>query len=132
MESKHKHLEFVQGVIARLAGNSFKVRTWAVVLTSTILAILAREGRLDFGFVALFPILAFWGLDGYYLWQERRFRALYDHVRGLHDDDVDFSMNADAVVHGCPSTWMTTMFSGTLMLFYATLMALSLASICLR
>lgn len=132
MESKLKHLEFIQGVIARLAGNSFKVRTWAVVLISTILAVLAREGRLDIGFVALFPILAFWSLDGYYLWQERHFRALYDHVRGMHDDDVDFSMNADAAVHGRPPTWMTTMFSRTLMLFYATLMALSLASIGIR
>ena len=129
MDSKLKHLEFVQGVIARLAGNSFRVKTWAVVLISTILAILARDGRLDIGFVALFPILAFWGLDGYYLWQERRFRALYDHVRGLHDDDVDFSMDADAAVHDRSPTWRAAMFSRTLTLFYATLMTISLASI---
>lgn len=132
MESKLKHLEFVQGVIARLAGNSFRVKTWAVVLISTILAILARDGRLDIGFVALFPILAFWGLDGYYLWQEHRFRALYDHVRGLRDDDVDFSMNADIAVHDRSPTWKAAMFSRTLTLFYATLMAISLASIGLK
>lgn len=132
MEAKLKHLEFVQDVIARLAANSFKVKSWTVVLSSAMLALLAREGRLDIGFVALLPILAFWGLDGYFLWKERRFRTLYNHVRRQCDLDVDFSMNVDAAIHDRLPTWKRAMISKPLMLFYGTLIALSLASTWIR
>ena len=32
--------------------------------------------------------ILFWGLDGYFLWQERLFRALYDHVRQLPESEI--------------------------------------------
>lgn len=89
MENKLKHLEFIQGVINRLASNSFHMKGWSVVLVAAILVLLAREGRLDAAFIAFGPALVFWGLDGYFLWQERLYRALYDHVRTLDERDVD-------------------------------------------
>ena len=132
MESKLKHLEFVQGVIARLAANSFRVRSWALVLVSATLAILARESRSGVDIVALLPILAFWGLDSYYLWQERRFRALYDHVRCLPEDDVDFSMDIEDAGDEQLPTWRSAILSKTPIVFYTMLILLSLASIMTR
>lgn len=132
MESKLKHLEFVQGVIARLAANSFRVRNWALVLISATLAILAHEGRSGVDIVALLPILAFWGLDSYYLCQERRFRALYDHVRCLPAGEVDFSMDVKNTGDEHLPTWRGAMFSKTPIMFYAMLILLSLASIMTR
>ena len=113
MEAKLKHLEFIQGVINRLAANSFQMKGWSVVLVAAILVLLAREDRLDAAFIALAPVLVFWGLDGYFLWQERLYRALYD-VRARDEASVDFSMDTTAFktsyahaccrVHSCSST----------------------------
>ena len=56
MDKKIKHLELIQGVINRLATNSFQMKGWTVVLVAAILVLLAREDRLDAAFIALLPI----------------------------------------------------------------------------
>ena len=38
------------------------------------------------------PLLVFWILDAYYLWQERLFRAVYDSIRQKSEDEIDFEM----------------------------------------
>lgn len=127
MGAKIKHLEFIQGVINRLASNSFQMKGWAVVLVAAILVLLARENRLDAAFVALVPVLAFWGLDGYFLWQERLYRALYDHVRILDDCKVDFSMKTGSLPTASRSTWPSALFSLTLVPLYG---GLSTVAVC--
>ncbi len=117
MEAKLKHLEFIQGVINRLAGASFRMKGWAVVLVSALLVLLVREGRVEFAWVGFVPVLVFWGLDGYFLRQERLFRDLYDHVRTLDETAVDFSMDVCAFKR----TWLKATFSITLVPFYVAL-----------
>ena len=57
MEQKLKHLEFIQGVINRLATNSFQMKGWSVVLVAAILVLLVRENRLAVAYIALHPRL---------------------------------------------------------------------------
>ena len=121
MDKKFRHLQFIQGVINRLASNSFQMKGWSVVLVAAILVLLAREDRLDAAPIALGPILIFWGLDGYFLWQERLFRALYDHVRVLDDEKIDFSMDISSFRTGGNRSWLGTTLSRTLPLFYGAL-----------
>ena len=121
MDEKFRHLQFIQGVINRLASNSFQMKGWSVVLVAAILVLLAREDRLDAAPIALGPVLIFWGLDGYFLWQERLFRALYDHVRVLEDEEIDFSMDVKPFTNGLSSSWLGATFSRTLLFFYAAL-----------
>ena len=129
MEKKLKHLQFIQGVINRLASNSFQMKGWSVVLVAAILVLLAREDRLDYAPIALGPVLIFWGLDGYFLWQERLFRALYDHVRVLEDNEIDFSMDVRSFTNGPSRTWLGATFSRTLLFFYVALaVAIGLAT----
>ena len=123
MEAKLKHLEFIQGVINRLATDSFRMKGWAVVLVSALFVLLVREGRLDVVPVALVPVAVFWGLDGYFLWQERLFRALYDHVRALDETKIDFSMDIRRFKTGYNRTWLGATLSRTLFLFYSALAA---------
>ena len=83
-DDKRQHLEFIQTAINRMAGNSFMLKTWTVLLLSALLAFFTRYGESDWYSIAIIiPILAFWGLDGYFLSQERLFRSLYDRVRTL-------------------------------------------------
>ena len=117
MPAKLKHLEFIQSVINRLAGDSFRMKGWAVVLVSALLVLLVREGRVEFAWVGFVPVLVFWGLDGYFLRQERLFRDLYDHVRTLNETAIDFSMDVGAFKR----TWLGATFSITLVLFYVAL-----------
>ena len=123
MEAKLKHLEFIQGVINRLATNSFRLKGWAVVLVAALLALLAQAKCIDYSPVAFVPIVFFWGLDAYFLWQERLFRALYDHVRALKDDDIDFSMDIGAFrTRGTGKIrWRQAVWSKTLFFFYGAL-----------
>ena len=120
MNDRQKHLEFIQGVINRLATASFRLKGWAVVLV-TALSVLMREELGGLAPIALVPVLIFWGLDGYFLWQERLFRALYDHVRVLQEGSVDFSMNVSAFRNGWKQTWIGSILSITLIMFYGAL-----------
>ncbi len=125
MEAKLKHLEFIQCVVNRLATDSFRMKGWTVVLVSALFVLLAREERLELAPVVLAPVVVFWGLDGYFLWQERLFRALYDHVRRLEDSEIDFSMDVGPFRTGRVRTWLGATFSRTLIGFYGILAALS-------
>lgn len=117
MESKLKHLELIQGVINRMASNSFRLKEWSVVLVSAILVLAAREDSGEVALIALVPAVVFWGLDAYFLRQERLYRALYDHVRMLEPHEINFSMKTDSFT-GAKLTWPSSLFSTTLLTYY--------------
>lgn len=117
MTSKVKHLEFIQGVVNRLATNSFRIKGWTVILVSALLVLLIRENRSDLAWIGFVPVFVFWGLDGYFLWQERLFRGLYDHVRKLEEDRIDFSMDTS----GINRSWWSATLSITLCPFYGAI-----------
>ena len=71
MENKTKHLELIQGVVNRLSTNSFFLKGWSVVLVSALFALSAPNSNTSFIFLAYIPAFMFWGLDAYFLWQER-------------------------------------------------------------
>ena len=89
--SKLEHLKMLQTVIARMASNSFQVKTWCVMLVSALLGLAAKDAK-NMVFVAFLPVLIFWWLDAFFLHQERLFRELYDHVRTSNQEESDFSM----------------------------------------
>ena len=121
MENKRQHLELIQGVINRLSTNSFLLKGWSVVLVSALFALSAPNSNVSFVFLAYIPAAVFWGLDGYFLWQERLYRALYDHVRKLDPGDIDFSMDTKSVEAGRDLMWSDAVFSKTLIAFHGVL-----------
>ncbi|GAA4708322.1 hypothetical protein [Phytohabitans rumicis] len=80
-ELRLRHLDHIQGIITRLAQNSFTVRGWSVSLVSVVLAVLStQDSSAGLAPIALVPALVFWGLDAYYLRGERLYRQLYRAV----------------------------------------------------
>ena len=71
-----KHLEMIQGVINRMASNSFMLKGWAVTLVAGIFALASKGTDKLYFLIAYIPIVVFWGLDSYYLLQERLYRDL--------------------------------------------------------
>lgn len=119
MEAKIAHIQMIQGVINRMAGNSFLVKGWSVTLVAALFALAAVDSNRLFVYLAYFPSFSFWALDAYFLRQERLFRKLHDHVRALPPAEIDFSMDTrpfDADVH----SQFKVGFSTTLRLFHGT------------
>ena len=88
-----KHLGAIQGVISRLAHDSFLVKGWSMTLLAAGVIFITRgEARSDFVILAfIVPVFGFWLLDAYFLWHERLFRLLYNKVR--REEATDFSMD---------------------------------------
>ncbi len=123
MNNKIKHLEMIQGVINRMAQCSFMLKGWSVTLVVALLALsVASRDKIALMVVSFVPLIVFWILDSYYLWQERLFRGVYNYVRGLSENEIDFLMNPLAFKGG-RNTWLSTMFSVTILTFYLALLA---------
>ncbi|MDY0011461.1 MAG: hypothetical protein RBS40_01050 [Rhodocyclaceae bacterium] len=125
--NKHKHLEFIQTSINRMSGNLFLLKGWSITLIAALFALAAKDTNKAYILIAYFPLFIFWTLDGYFLSQERRFRALYEHVRKLKEEDIDFSMDTGAFRTDPRTTWMSAMRSRTLVIYYAGLAVVMLA-----
>lgn len=95
-----KHLEMIQGVVDRLAENSFRYKGWCITLVSALRALAAKDLHPGYALIGMLPAACFWWLDAYYLCQERLFRRLFERVRvkGLAPDapPTDFSMETAA------------------------------------
>jgi hypothetical protein len=99
-----EHLKMIQGIISRLANNSFSYKGWSITLVSALLLLAAKDSEPLYALVGLVPVLFFWWLDAYYLCQERLFRQLFDEVRkkarAPNPDPPDFSMKISAPAPG--------------------------------
>ncbi|QKV95518.1 hypothetical protein HUT19_30400 [Streptomyces sp. NA02950] len=121
-----KHLEFIQAVVTRLGNNSFLLKGWCLTLAAGLLAFAAEGSRVSVAVTAFVPLLAFWLLDGYFLWQERLFRNLYDQVRKPAGGGVEpFAMNPRPYAAG--TRWRQAACSVTLALFYGGMAVAHLA-----
>lgn len=94
LDEKIAHLTFVQGVINRMAANSFLVKGWTIALVAALLAIAAEKITFAYLLVVLVPVLLFWWLDTYYLVQEKLYRELYKNVAQRVPGSIDFNMDA--------------------------------------
>jgi len=127
MENKRKHLEFIQGVITRMASNLFFLRGWTVTLIAALLVLFIKGTNSEYViYFLLVFILVFWILDGYFLSQERLFKDLYNHVRKLNEEEIDFSMDTSEFKKYKKNTLVYVMFSSTLLVFYLPLVGVAL------
>jgi hypothetical protein len=130
LQEKIKHLEFIQQAITRMASNSFFLKGWTVTLIVGVLA-FTQVKNMDSKYItiALIPTLAFWCLDGFFLRQEKLFRALYDEVRVKRLGDIDFLMNTSFLANRIDS-WIKVCFSKTLGLFYLPIIIVIMLAVC--
>jgi len=131
MESKEnikdfmiKELEMIQGIINRMANNSFLIKGWVIVL---VIVILLLKGNKYQASIAFIPILVFWFLDAYFLRIERLYRRLYNWVKDnrLKTKDFLFDLNYKRFEKEEQSI-LRIMFSITLVLFYGSIFILTL------
>lgn len=104
--SRLEHLKMIQAIVTRLAQNSFLLKGWSVTLTTGLLAASLPDKGV-YAPLAFFPATVFWGLDGYYLMEERLFRDLHQAVSdGRHSEGGGYSMDGDVRrLTGWERTW---------------------------
>ena len=127
-----KHLDLIQTVIERHARTSFLLKGWSVTLVAAVFLLAVRgNGSAVAMLVGLLPWLIFWGLDAYYLRQERMYRALYDHVR-LCDPDPHDRFTLDARRFGRDvANWPTTLFATPVVWLHLAVLVMVLAAFAL-
>ena len=113
-----EHLKLTQAVIDRLGHNSLWVKTWSLslVVTAMILVAIQDLRHLIFILMPITLVLGSWTLNGYFLWQERLFRKVYDEFRV--QSDTDFEMNPMKHKNKPKCSWLSAILSVTLVIFY--------------
>ncbi|KAA0217034.1 MAG: hypothetical protein DYG94_01975 [Leptolyngbya sp. PLA3] len=125
-EKLAKHVELIQGVINRMAGNSFVLKGWTVTLVAGLFALAASGGNWMYAALGLLPSISFWWLDAYYLRQERLFRKLHDAARrGELQGDL-YSMNT-AKYSESVSGLFSTAFSKSVLALHGVVVAVVVA-----
>jgi hypothetical protein len=103
-----------------MATNSFLLKAWSVTLVSAMFALAGKDANRRYVLIAYFPAITFWVLDGYFMSQEKRFRDLYDRVRGRLDSPSDLSMSTEPVAT-FRNGWLASMLSKTVAIFHIAL-----------
>lgn len=97
MENRIKYLEMIESVIQRMANNCFQLKGWAITLVTLVGALAAQGTDKRFILLAFIPIIAFWGLDSYYLQLERKYRIFYSIILKRKTSEIDFNMDLKAM-----------------------------------
>lgn len=118
-EEMFKEFDIIQEIIERQANNSFRIKGWTIALVVVALVFRNHDFQL---LVAFIPLLGFWGLDAYFLCQEKRYRNLYDWVREnrLDTDKYLFDLDTSRISNQVDGT-LRTMISPTLIGFYGSI-----------
>jgi hypothetical protein len=117
-----KEVDVIQNIIKRMASNSFMIKGWTITLIVVTLLLKDDNSKI---LIAYIPLMAFWYLDSYFLWQERMYRNLYNWVikNRLKTDEHLLDMNAYRFSSEVSSV-VQIMFSKTLLCFYGTIFLL--------
>lgn len=125
-DNRIAHLKMIEEVIKRMASNSFLVKGWSITLVSALVALSITNKRIEIAYLAIVPAFIFWGLDAYWLRQERLFRALYNLVRsapqGSLKEDM-FSMATKSFSGGVPRLFPNSLFNHGIWILHGVIVA---------
>ena len=115
-----KEIDIIQDIINRMAFNSFIIKGWTITLV--VVSLLLKGIEKYQVWIAFIPLIVFWVLDAYFLWQERMYRKLYEWVinNRLKTEEYLFDMNAYRFKNKVQSI-PRIMFSLTLGWFYGSI-----------
>ena len=96
-ETLHKEIDLIQGVINRMAHNSFLLKGWTITIIVAVLALtkdtLVTNDITYFSLILLIPLIVFWYLDAFFLHKERCYIKLYDWVIENRSKTKEFQYN---------------------------------------
>jgi hypothetical protein len=118
-ELRVKHLEMVQAIVSRMAGYGASFKSYCITITTAVCGFAVTLHRPGVAALSLLAIFAFALVDAQYLRVERRFRALYDRLRGegwgsLPDFAIDLKSAPSISYWPVLGSWSIISFYGPL------------------
>ena len=98
-ETLHKEIDLIQGIINRMAHNSFLLKGWTITIIVAVLALtkdtLVTNDIIYFSLILLIPLIVFWYLDAFFLHKERCYIKLYDWVieNRMKTEEFQYNLN---------------------------------------
>ena len=111
-----------------MAQNSFAIKGWTITILVGLFVFVQNEKFKHNIFIYLIPIIFFWLLDSYYLWQERLFRKLYNDIIVNVTEESDLSMNVTQYKNTVK--FYSSLFSVTEIVIYLPLLLIVLLLSC--
>jgi hypothetical protein len=124
-DKKFKHLDYIYNTINRMSTNSFIIKGWLITLISAIFVLSDNTTNQDFLYISILTIPVFWYLNAFFLKNERKYRKLYDDVRILNEDSIDFSMDTKEI-KGMKYTLFSSLFSKSIWPLYLNILAINI------
>jgi hypothetical protein len=93
IDVKIRFLEMIQGIMTRMATNSFMLKGWAITLIAGVFILAEKDSNAIYFLIAYVPIVLFWFLDSYYLMLERQYKHFYDIITDKKTSDIDFKIS---------------------------------------
>jgi len=79
LQAKIAWLQMIQAAITRMSNYGFTLKGWGVTLVAALLALsVGKDSNSNIAMLGVLVSIVFWGLDGWFLQTETRFRNLYD------------------------------------------------------
>ena len=120
-KKKFKHLDYIQAIISRMGQNSFSLKGFTGAVIVALFGLIEKNDlSLKFMIMVFIVIIMFWYLDGYFLYQERLYRQLYNQVSKMKEKDINFQMDISKFTKEIKLR--RAMFSKTLIVFYLSIL----------
>lgn len=106
-----------------MANNSFKLKTWTIALVTGI-SVFNEDNSLDLKVILmiLVPIVIFCCLDAYYLYIERKYIELFNHINDFDREQDKMKMTFEDVT--LTRTYWDSFKSPSIYLFYGALISI--------
>ncbi|RZQ67835.1 hypothetical protein EW639_04240 [Porphyromonas gingivalis] len=125
-ECKRQHLDHVQGVITRMAGNSFQIKGFCMAMATILGALYAANFRCESMIVLALISAACALVDAFYLQLERKYRELYKRSVAKMEEDRPHKEIYDMDVRKIKMNYWRCLFSKSLWMPYGIILALLL------
>jgi hypothetical protein len=114
-----KHLEMLEAVISRVAGQGATLKNYCITLTTAVCGFAITLQKPVVALLSLLPVIVFALLDAQYLRLERKFRAAFEDVRlGDWKAAPNFEMRT---VGALKASYWGALLSWSIAIFYAPL-----------
>jgi len=130
-EALYKEIDLIQACISRMAQNSFVCKGWDITLLAALLA-LSKDDIPHYitGIGILYLNLCFWGMDAFFLQQEKKYIEKYKWVikNRLITNNYLFDLNPNNEIMISDTAkvgFFHVMFSKNLWPMYAGILVLS-------
>jgi len=130
VSKKESHLAMILSIINRISQNNLILKGWTIVAVPIFFILSESSGHEYFIYLAYFITIILWSFDGYLLFKQKSYLALYDKVRLTDEWDIDYVIDISEL-HTSKVKLIKSVLSKTLILFYGSIIVLIFISILL-